>query len=442
MALHAYPTQLASFVLSRLDELGVAPLGLRGRDDGAVIEHAISIAFQASLLRDEDRPLTFRMALAPLWAFSEDGGPPMGIHRLRFSAARALTVHELKKLVTAVKFRRSIVAVAPRPDDAEGSLEIWGILHTGPRWLQVVRGGRATAPELPPVLLIHVNGPGNLFVSLGRRTLARLYAGELTIPMLDVFESAWLRGMFETTRAEVEALHRAELEAAGGRWSRADIDVVRRIGQGFIRRIISIIRAARHGGSLLFVPPDKLQQVCRASLIQVKYKFDDAEPRKRFRALILAMLRKLTTRETADVEWPAGHDGVVGWAEYASTRSVEIAELDEAIMELAELVAALADVDGLVVMTHRLEIVGFGGVVSGALPEAPRVRQALDLEGTNCIEESVDGMGTRHRAAYRIAAAVPEALAVVVSQDGSVRFVRWQDDAVTIWEQVAAALDA
>jgi len=36
--------------------------------------------------------------------------------------------------------------------------------------------------------------------------------------------------------------------------------------------------------------------------------------------------------------------------------------------------------------------------------------------------------------------AVRDALALVVSQDGGLRFIRWHDDGVTYWEQVATGL--
>jgi hypothetical protein len=107
-------------------------------------------------------------------------------------------------------------------------------------------------------------------------------------------------------------------------------------------------------------------------------------------------------------------------------------------MELAHLVAGLAEVDGLVVMTPQLDVRGFGGVISGKLPEVQAIARAQDLEGTSRVPEPTDGMGTRHRAAYRIVAALPDALCVVVSQDGGVRFIRWHEGAVTCWDQVAA----
>jgi DNA integrity scanning protein DisA with diadenylate cyclase activity len=46
-------------------------------------------------------------------------------------------------------------------------------------------------------------------------------------------------------------------------------------------------------------------------------------------------------------------------------------------------------------------------------------------------------MGTRHRSAYRLCARFPEALAIVISQDGGVRFVGWHDGAVTYWDHTS-----
>lgn len=438
---HAYPSELGRFVIAQLEDSGERPLGLSFPEDAELVESALSVAYQASLLRDEDRPLTFRLALAPAEAFvSEPGedrgvsaarvslGPPKGIQALRFERPRVFSVHELKKLVSAAKFPRSIVGASV----ADDQIVLWGILHTGPRWLQTIRGGRGAGPELPRVLLVHVNGPGNLLVSLGSKTLARLYAGELTIPMVDVFDSTWLPAMFQGVRAEVASAHAAE-RAHVPSWAEVDMDIVRRVGQRFIRRIISTIRGARHGGSLLIVPPSAVADLRASRLVDVKYVFEDDEPRRRFRTLILAVLAELAAwgREANVAR--------VGWSHYEASRAPAIEDLDEAIMELSYSIGALADVDGLVVMPQRFEVLGFGGIVSGQLPDAARVAQAVDLEGTTRIEEWVDGMGTRHRAAYRAVASIPGSLCIVISQDGGVRFVRWHEGCVTFWDQVASS---
>ena len=44
-------------------------------------------------------------------------------------------------------------------------------------------------------------------------------------------------------------------------------------------------------------------------------------------------------------------------------------------------------------------------------------------------------MGTRHRSAYRLCNELRDVIAVVISQDGNVRFVKCKDEAVTYWDQ-------
>ncbi len=51
------------------------------------------------------------------------------------------------------------------------------------------------------------------------------------------------------------------------------------------------------------------------------------------------------------------------------------------------------------------------------------------------MKESPEGVGTRHRAAYRVCNTLHDAIVVVISQDGDVRFVRWKDGIVTYWDQ-------
>ena len=97
--------------------------------------------------------------------------------------------------------------------------------------------------------------------------------------------------------------------------------------------------------------------------------------------------------------------------------------------------AALAAIDGAVVMTKRFELLGFGAEISGELPAVKTVFRALDLEGGRVAEESTDAVGTRHRSAYRLCNALPEAVAVAISQDGGARFVMRKDDSVVYWDQ-------
>ncbi len=51
--------------------------------------------------------------------------------------------------------------------NAQNEWQIWGMVHSGDRWLQTYQGGRKVPPELPPVPVIHLSGPGRLAVLRG-----------------------------------------------------------------------------------------------------------------------------------------------------------------------------------------------------------------------------------------------------------------------------------
>ena len=138
----------------------------------------------------------------------------------------------------------------------------------------------------------------------------------------------------------------------------------------------------------------------------------------------------------------AGSTQPVGWVDYGRSTDKTVSAIDEGIFELSHMIAALSDVDGATVLTRGFEVLGFGAEIGGSLPHVPTVMRALDLEGDNLVGEHADGVGTRHRSAYRFCAAHPDALAVVVSHDGDVRFVRKKDDSVTYWEQGALGSEA
>ncbi len=127
----------------------------------------------------------------------------------------------------------------------------------------------------------------------------------------------------------------------------------------------------------------------------------------------------------------------LGWSEYETSSVGLLKDLDEALFEVAHLMADLTHVDGAVVLTDRLDLLGFGGEIAGDLPEIPSVARARDLTGTEREWVQTDRVGTRHRSAYRLCQVMRDALAIVVSQDGGLRFIRWFDDAVTYWDQVA-----
>jgi hypothetical protein len=201
-----------------------------------------------------------------------------------------------------------------------------------------------------------------------------------------------------------------------------------------VKRLLASMRDAHHGGMILYVPHERAAALLE-SAIHLKYAFADDAARRRFRALMLGVMSELSAAASAMSPPPT----VVGYDLYQETHNHEIAALDEAIFEVSQLMAGLADVDGAVVITDQLELLGFGAEIVG-VPDVATVRHAHDLEATSFHVDRIERMGTRHRSAYRLCAAEPSCLAIVVSQDGGVQFVKSLDGAVTIWDHGQALL--
>jgi hypothetical protein len=198
-----------------------------------------------------------------------------------------------------------------------------------------------------------------------------------------------------------------------------------------VKRLVSTMQDSRHGGTLVFMPHARAASaMAHGASINLKYEFTEEEPRRRFRTLILSVMRELVAEGAALEVKPER----VGWNMYQGSRRPALAALDESMLEMSQLLAALADVDGAVLLNERFEVLGFGGEIVGSLPEVETIRRSRDLECVEYDVVAIDGVGTRHRAAYRLCAQEHGAVAVVVSQDGGVQFVTWHRGALTYWE--------
>ena len=439
---HSYPSELAEFLLEKwrtgsglVQEYCEGAEHLDALPERRVLTRILSVCYQASLLREEERPVRFRLILRPPEEFPAPGGPPHGLHRLVFDEPRPLTQDELRRLAPAVDFYRGLLGCHV---DADGNPYLWGIVTSGPRWVQALHGGRQSFQRLPPDLVVRVTSPGRIAVCKGLLTIATLIGGRIVEPSLDIFESRWLPSFFTDVRDELMELHRAAREQAGTRWATIDPGLVDAIALHAVRRIVGIVRNTHHGGTLLMLPPQGADSLAGLDgHVFVKYPFASEEPRRRFRTILLALLNAVAAAHgPRDGEPPR----TVGWEQYASSSDGGMAQLDEALLELAHLIAGFAGADGAVVLDKRMELLGFGAEIGSDLPAVRSVARALDAEGTRKVVESVESVGQRHRSAYRLCNFAHEAVAIVVSQDGTVRFVKWFDGEVTYWDNVATSV--
>jgi DisA bacterial checkpoint controller nucleotide-binding len=428
---HAHTSELAELAYSRFLELETSPDPgpCRARHSALppldALKHLLSVAFQASLLREEDRPVRFRLFVGEPERLDAHRGPPDGLHRLRFQAPRPFDEHEIRRLSQAAKYHRSLIGVRPAGD----SYEIWGIVQSGPKWLQSARGGRDVPSPVPQdAFVVRADGTGHVAVSVGDVTFAELRGGRLSGGAVNVFKSHWLKARFADSRIQ---LMREHDDAVGSAAIPLKLDALRTVSQQMVKRLVATIQDSRHGGTVVFLPRERTSSVlCESEIIQLKYAFAEEEPRRRYRTLMLSLMKELVTA-AAEIE---PRPEAVSFDLYQRLNRPSIAALDEAIVEMSHLIAALADIDGAVVLSERFEVMGFGGEIVSTAPDVTTIRRGLDLEGTKYETVPIDGVGTRHRAAYRLCAQEHDAFAIVVSQDGGVQFVAWHNGALMYWE--------
>jgi hypothetical protein len=433
--MRAYPRDLALLVRGRWQSGEVS----KNRDsdplpEPSVLEHLISVCFQSSLLREEDRPVRFRLIYRAPDRFPSDQGPPAGLHRLLFKDILPFTERELRKLSPSVDFYSSLIGVWL---DEKSGLAIWGIVHSGPRWTQSLYGGGKLFQPLPESLVISVTNPGRITVSKGSADIATLNSGRIVSPSVAVSDSKWVRSAFDSLADEELALHRQARKLATKLWASIDPEFFRTMRKQVLMRIIGRVRAHRHGGTLIIIPDERIDEFLTPNpYAKFKYRFVSEEPRRRFRTLILKIANELA-------ESYGSHENperIVGWTEYLTSKNQTLSRLDESLFEWAHLVADMAQVDGAVTISQRLELIGFGAQISGKLERVDEVAEALDAEGIEIRKDRADSVGTRHHSAYSLCNELHDVLTVVVSQDGTAQLVKWNVNMVTIWEQLLPSL--
>ncbi|MFT3922117.1 MAG: diadenylate cyclase [Myxococcales bacterium] len=411
---HAYPPDLARYVEANWPTQEGFPL------ESKLFDEALSAAFQASLTSEEGRPTRFRLLLTPLSALPEGGVPNEGVLRLRFDRSRALVPDELRRLSPAAQFETSLIGAHVE----DKRLRIWGIAHSGPAWLAPTWGGRSVVPNWTFDPIVHVTGPGQLAVRCAGKLVGALERGLVVDAMIDVFDAEWLSAMFAREREHIQAEH-AALQAQAVSPTLAEHSLVGRVSQHMLRRVIQLVRGARHGGLILVV--DRADSgAAELGGLRLKYRFGPDEPAYRYRTLLFQILEYVAAASTKSS---------VGWADFALDQSPGLERLEQRVFELSRLVANLTAIDGAVVLDKRFGLIGFGAEVSAELPAPTQVFRALDTEGGSLVPDDIENVGTRHRAAYRFVKDHPNGLAIVISHDGGVSFVANRNSEVVFWQQ-------
>lgn len=431
--MHVYPAELVALInqkwndLPLPDDITIDPAAslLPGK---AALEHLISTCYQVSMMREETRPVTLRLILIAPRFFPADQGPPKGFLRLLFASPRPFNEYELRRLSPAVDFERSLIGIEPHP---EKGFQIWGIINSGIRWLQEERGGNKKTNRLPEAFVVHVTGPGMLTICKGLKIITTLNNGKVLDSAANAFQSKWMNKLFAEEREVLLEMHETFRASVLYPVARIQEEFIESLQFQLLKRIISVTRMSRHGGTFIIFPNNNPPEITGDNpFILLKYKFLQDEAIQRQQSLMLKTIR-LATTALGDIQDP---NRIITWKEYVELRHESaVYDLAEALYEQAQFVASLAAVDGAVVAGSRGAL-GFGGMIVGSLDRLTEVAIASDVEGTIVTRAKIESYGSRHRSVYHLCNTIHNVMAIVVSQDGNVQLAKWRNGIVTCWD--------
>src|SRR6201987_1147031 len=419
---HGYPDLLARQLWPTWVGKGNNRFGIDSRD---ALARVLSVAYQASLLHEEGRQVTCRIALCAETDLDPAVLAPYTFRVLNLSRARPFDEQEIRRLSPAVTFYRSILAVTW----SEGrGFQISAVVNTGEWSRDLHTDLPGMIHPIPEWLIIHVRAPGNLVVHLGSERLATLMNGRIEEHVFNVFSTNWMQRHLKTpangeSNVAIQQHDRIKF--------RSDLREI--LDVSFFRRIIRIIRDRRLGGTLVIGPRPLSEQLLEpgGGALTAKYRVEVDGSSTGY----LSLVDNLLSRLAGMAEQKEVHS--VGWLEFLKWNDEIPYSFSSSYLDIAGWLADMAAVDGCLLLDPQFMVLGYGVEIRVPGTENEIVYRAMDLEASVTIPESAEHAGTRHRTAYRLCRDYPEYLAVVVSQDGAVRFIANHRDHVTYWSQLA-----
>jgi hypothetical protein len=220
---------------------------------------------------------------------------------------------------------------------------------------------------------------------------------ETNLPRLSVRQGPWSGGMVVDTSTDATV-------------SRIICDTLRLISEG------------RHGGCLLIVPNSYMVD----NRLDLKYRLHHDDE------LISRVVRQRCGEpETQD-------KAVLGNQLITSRLAISVSDRD--MNRLSELLAAIANVDGAVVISEDLRILGYGAKISVAPCEnsKPLKKCIREVTTDRPVEMDINTVGTRHRSAINFCQSVEGSFAFIVSQDGGISWVQPKQSEICVWPELTA----
>ena len=412
--------------LSNVDEVPPLP-------EDTVIGELLDVCYHASFRTEENRRVRFQIAFCNKKIIEDEYKEdlPNKIFSIIFSKPREFNVKELLRLAPATDPSSVFIGVS---HDGEGKLKIWGLIQIGSSWSRLLQYESGYGIPPPNVLTISSNEPGELSILRRGIIIINLRHGEVYSPVDILIQSGPIMDFFESGKLQLyqEICGRLKVKQYSRKISERIFPI--EVYIHCLEDILFNIQKRGHGGSLIVIPDSP-----HFEALQPKNQFSIKYPCNNFKGwdylleyLEIAYLKgelekKIPQAKLKDLKklYPLDED-----------LNDNIEQWKDAINESTKFLGSLAGVDGAVLITDRLRLIGFGVEIKTNAPQLKKVKVANDSSGQNKKEVLIEDFGTRHRSAFRFCAKNENSVVFVISQDGGITAVKQVDSEVTIWPNI------
>jgi hypothetical protein len=393
------------------------------------LKELLDVCYHASFLVEESRPVTFRAVFIEkttlIKPLGVDNSYPTELYI--FDAPLPFTVAELRRLAPAADLTRVLIAIKCT-DEVSGALGIVGLVDIGSSLWAMSRHERHMGHMLPDALIIAVTNPGQLTISRGSRPVIRLVDGSLAVPPGNVFLRGPVGDFFgEAAYWFVEKACGLASQTYNAEEQNDDLTFAYNT---FLELLLFSATALGHGGTILFVSDELSHDDPRLlNRVNIKYPTPSSRPKE-------VLLHKMAIRLQWQKQYSALYEKkTISNSSFQNLDALDYAQQNavDAVRDLAKFIAGLTAVDGAVILTDRLRLLGFGAEVLTEGRKTESVRSATSELAGKFTEVPISAFGTRHRSAFRFCSSLEPSVAFIMSQDGGVKAVRQVGRNLIMW---------
>jgi hypothetical protein len=418
-----WPSDLADAVSAELNGERKPP--------GEVLRLLFQTMWFASLRTEEGSPIAFHVVYID--PDDPDPRPPVRIVQDRWAYVPLgqhlpFTVSNVVKIARASDPRSSSFAVY---HDKNHELFVWGLIDQGNRYYDFVISDSESGPERPGLFQASIVGVGHVVAYRGYKLIADLRVSELRGPAIDPL----MRGpLLEVLRPGINRLVEQVRLAVGAELRDERWDAY--IAMHWLltlRRLLLRIQQCRHGGAVL------ISANVDAADLSIKYPLLYERLKTSLHRNALFQIRHAAASNEIYSGYMERHRQQLPLSLYLE-ESISNSDLEETRSEIDGalwFVSLLSRVDGLVLLSPDLDVLGFGVEIRTSDPPKVLV-QANDARATKRNRAIIDyhHFGTRHRSMMRYCAKAIGSVGFVISQDGDVRAMTRKSESLLLWDNV------